>query len=473
MQENYFIKYILNNFRYPPTDSQYDVILSFVNFLTTHNGNSIFCLKGYAGTGKTTLVSAFVNTLKEINITTVLLAPTGRAAKVFSTYSKEKAFTIHKYIYRQKDLVNEDPSYDLSFNKKSNTIFFVDEASMISNTYVESTFGSGCLLDDLMEFVFNGKNNKLVLIGDTAQLPPVGLNISPALDKNVLLSYFNTNVAENFLNNVVRQASDSGVLYNANLVRSILLGELHSLQLESKLFAEVHNIVGTELLEELDTCYSRYGENETLVISRSNSRANRYNNGIRQRILYKEEDFCSGDRIMIVKNNYFWCKDYDNIDFIANGDIATVRRARRRETLYGSNFIEADLEFDDYEQEINCMLLLDTLQMDSPALSRDQSYALFKSVEEDYMDIKSKRKRYEKIREDKYFNALQIKFSYAITCHKAQGGQWDAVFIDQGYLPDENINEDYYRWLYTAITRAKKELYFVNFDKRFINTENI
>ena len=327
--------------------------------------------------------------------------------------------------------------------------------------------GSGCLLDDLIQYIYNGRNNRLILIGDVAQLPPVGLDISPALDRRELEAAYNFKVTEVALTDIMRQAEQSGILYNATQVRSLIGIGSENLRLRIGKFPDVFKIGGGELLEEIDSCYGRFGEEETIVVCRSNKRANRFNEGIRRTILYREEDFCSGDRIMIVKNNYFWGADYEKIDFIANGDMATVQRAGRRVELYGHHFVNATLKIDGYEEEVTAWVMLDTLMSDYPAMTYEQNRIFYQAVEADYADIPSKKKRFEKIRENEYYNALQLKFAYAVTCHKAQGGQWDAVFIDQGWLPEEMLNDEYWRWLYTAITRAQERVYFVNFKEEF------
>ena len=438
-----------------------------MRFFFARDEESLFLLRGYAGTGKTSLVAAIVNALLSLKYKVVLLAPTGRAAKVFASYAGYAAYTIHKKIYREKNTADGEGVFALGFNEAADTLFFVDEASMIPDTDLEGHFGSGCLLNDLVEFVYNGRNNRLVLIGDVAQLPPVGLEISPALDRQELAAAYNFRITEINLTDIMRQAEQSGILYNATRVRGMIGGGIEHLVLKAGLFPDVSRISGSDLLEEIDTCYGKYGEEETIVVCRSNKRANRFNEGIRRTILYREEDFCSGDRIMIVRNNYFWGAGYDKIDFIANGDMATVRRVGRRMELYGFHFVKADLKIDDYEEELSAWLMLDTLMADAPALTYEQNWTLYRAVEADYAHIGSKKKRLEEIRKNEYYNALQIKFAYAVTCHKAQGGQWDAVFIDQGYLTDDMLTDEYWRWLYTAITRARKRLYFINFNDSF------
>lgn len=463
MIQKHFEDIVLKKFGYNFSPTQKAAVELFIRFFFAREDDSAFLLKGYAGTGKTSLVAAIVNTLISLEYKVVLLAPTGRAAKVFSGYAGHPAFTIHKKIYRQKSSNEGEGLFNLGFNAGVDTLFFVDEASMISNMDTEGNFGSGCLLDDLVQFVYNGKGNRLVLIGDVAQLPPVGLDISPALDKRELQAAYNFKVTEAHLLDIMRQAEKSGILHNATIVRGLIGSGAGRLALRVSGFPDVFRITGGDLLEEIDTCYGKYGEEETIIICRSNKRANRFNEGIRRTILYREEDFCGGDRIMIVRNNYFWGEEYDKIDFIANGDMATVRRAGRRMDLYGYHFLQATLKIDGYEEEITAWVILDTLMSDYPALTYEQSRELYRSIEVEYADIPSKKKRSEKIRENEYYNALQVKFAYAVTCHKAQGGQWDAVFIDQGYLTDEMLTDEYWRWLYTAITRGRERVYFINF----------
>lgn len=467
MVQKHFEEVVLKKFGFDFSPTQQEAVEQFVRFLFDREAESLFLLKGYAGTGKTSLVSAIVNALLGFGYKVVLLAPTGRAAKVFSSYAGQPAFTIHKKIYRQKNETDGEGVFDLGFNAGANTLFFVDESSMISNMDSEGHFGSGCLLDDLVQFVYNGRNNRLVLIGDVAQLPPVGLDISPALDGRELQAAYHFSVSEVNLTDIMRQAEASGILYNATQVRRLIGSGDDSLALKVARFPDVFRIGGGELLEEMETCYGKYGEDETIVVCRSNKRANRFNEGIRRSILYREEDFSSGDRVMVVRNNYFWGAGHDKTDFIANGDMATIRRAGRREERYGLHFVKATLQIDDSGEEISPWVMLDTLTSDYPALTSEQSRALYYAVEAEYADIPSRKKRMEKIRGDEFYNALQIKFAYAVTCHKAQGGQWDAVFIDQGYVTDDMLNDEYWRWLYTAVTRARKRLYFVNFRNDF------
>ncbi|NOZ34761.1 MAG: AAA family ATPase [Chlorobi bacterium] len=475
---------IVNKLDFQPLKGQITLIKKLADFV--HSGSNpaeIFLLKGYAGTGKTSIIAALVKALQKNKIRTVLMAPTGRAAKVLSNYAKKEAFTIHKKIYRQQSSSNGFGKFILDTNLHKNTIFIVDEASMIANqSYENAGFGSGRLLDDLTEYVYSGSSCKLVLIGDTAQLPPVKLDISPALDKKILENY-NNNVICYELKEVVRQEKASGILYNATKLRKILE---ESLQYGSKIdfkgfpkiklsgFNDIERLSGTDLIESISDAYNKYTEQGTVIICRSNKRANKYNQGIRASVHYKEDEISTGDLIMIVKNNYFWAEDYDEIDFIANGDTAEIINISNYTERYGYRFADAVLKFYDYNNvEITAKILLDTLSSDTASLSYEQNKDLYKKIEEDYLNIKNKRNRFKKIKEDPYFNALQIKFAYAVTCHKAQGGQWKKVFIDQGWITEEMINKEFLRWLYTAFTRAENELSLVNFKKDFFYNDEI
>ena len=455
---------------YQPTNNQKKIIEEFADYLSEGDAREIFILNGYAGTGKTTLVAAIVAALKDVGVKTVLLAPTGRAAKVLSRYSGEKALTIHKRIYREKTNASYESKFSLNINRENGAIFIVDEASMLAsrNASDSTLFGSGSLLDDLVQYVRSGRNCRLVLVGDNAQLPPVGENFSPALDVAEMSAF--GDVRYTSMDEVVRQEQDSGILFNATLVRCMLENQLYEVPRFDVDYDDVEAVSGMELLEALQDCYDRYGRDETIVITRSNKRANRYNEGIRRTNLMAEEELESGDMLMVVKNNYHYTERIENcpISFIANGDIARLRRLRREEELYGFRFATATLSFGDYDDmEIDCKIMLDTLHSESPSLTREEGERLFREVEKDYLDIKSKMKRLQEIRSNDYFNALQVKFAYAVTCHKAQGGQWKAVFIDKCIFGDEPMTKDMLRWLYTAITRATERLYFVNFDERF------
>lgn len=469
-----FLKNIfLENFGFQPTPDQDSAMDSLCRFVLESEEDSIFLLCGYAGTGKTSLMSAFVKTLNDFNVRTRLMAPTGRAAKVFSQFSKKKALTIHKSIYRQKSGI--DSSFSLDRNMASDTFFIVDEASMISQGGSEtSLFGTGRLLDDLISFVFSGSNCRLILIGDTGQLPPVGSPLSPALDKRELECY-GKSVYSSLLSNVVRQASESGILSNATSLRNKVDGALPNQHLVPKLstngFADIERISGGDLLEKLENSYDKTGVLDTLVITRSNKNANIYNNGIRSRIFWREEEITVGDLIMVVKNNYFYTKDIENLDFIANGDIAEVVRVGRSQELYGFHFINLDLRFHDYDDlELSVKIIQESLQSEGPSLTEKESNALYQAVLEDYQGL-TKKEIYKQMRENEYFNALQVKFAYAVTCHKSQGGQWQNVFIDQGYITDEMLDREYLRWLYTAITRATNKVYLVNFKPEFFENQ--
>lgn len=451
------------------TPGQKKIIESLAEYLAESDPSAIFVLNGYAGTGKTTLIAALVGALKQSGIKPVLLAPTGRAAKVLSRYSGEPALTIHKRIYRQQTTASYESKFSLNINKERDAVFIVDEASMLANGSSDGAiFGSGALLDDLVNFVRGGRNCRLILVGDDAQLPPVGADYSSALDPRALSVY--GDVIYTSLDEVVRQEAQSGILFNATLVRCMLENGIVEVPRFEMDFPDIESIDGGEFMEKLQDCYDRYGRDETIVITRSNKRANRYNEGIRRYVLGAEEEIESGDLLMVVKNNYHFTEREENcpMNFLANGDIARLRRLRRFEDFYGFHFANAVLAFPDYDDaEIECKILLDTIASESPSLTREESSRLFYEVEKDYLDIKSKIKRFKEIRENPHFNAVQVKFAYAITCHKAQGGQWRAVFVDRCLFGDEPMTRDMLRWLYTALTRASEKLYLVNFDERF------
>lgn len=465
MLNNDLSQQIKRNFFYKPTGEQEITIESFVNFLFSPKTDAVFLLKGYAGTGKTTLISALVKTLDQLKQKCVLLAPTGRAAKVFSHYAGHPAYTIHRKIYRQRTFSNELDNFVMNANLHQHTLFIVDEASMIANEGLSGgMFGTGRLLDDLIQYVYAGQGCRLMLIGDTAQLPPVGEEESPALSASMLEGY-GLEVTEHCLTQVVRQEQDSGILYNATSLRRYIAEEdFFSLpQIKVNGFPDIRIISGSELIDTINECYDKAGMDETMIICRSNKRANLYNKGIRNTILYREDELNTGDLLMVAKNNYYWGTDCKELDFIANGDIAVVRRVRRTHEMYGFRFADVTLCFPDYNDlELDVKILLDTLHSDAPALTREESERLFQAVQEDYSDITVKRERMKKIKEDSWYNALQVKYAYAVTCHKAQGGQWQRVFVDQGYMTEEMLTSDYYRWLYTAFTRATETLYLVN-----------
>ena len=468
MINTYLGQQIKTNFPYKPTFEQEKVVKILADFLFCRKTESLFLLNGYAGTGKTSLIGALVKTLDQLAQKCILLAPTGRAAKVFSHYAGHPAYTIHKKIYRQKSFSNELDNFSMNDNLHQHTLFIVDEASMIANEGLAgSMFGTGRLLDDLIQYVYSGQGCRLMLIGDTAQLPPVGEEESPALSADVLRGY-GLEVYEGMLTEVVRQLHDSGILWNATELRSCIANEdfftLPSIKVKG--FPDIKVIPGNELIEAITDSYDHVGMDETIVVCRSNKRANIYNKGIRNMILYREEELETGDLLMVAKNNYFWTEGCKEVDFIANGDIAVVRRVRREREMYGFRFADVLLRFPDYDDmELEVKLLLDTLHTETPALPKDMSDKLFYSVLEDYADISVKRERMKKMKSDPHYNALQVKYAYAVTCHKAQGGQWKRVFLDQGYMTEDMLTPDYFRWLYTAFTRATETLYLVNWPK--------
>ncbi len=451
---------------YEPSAEQQATIQKIENFLRDKS-RSVFLLTGYAGTGKTSLMAALVRALRAYNVQSVLLAPTGRAAKVFSKYARKAAFTIHRKIYKPVSAKDIFSGFVLAPNKHKNTVFIVDEASMISNTKTESAnFGSGQLLNDLLDYVYSGRNCKLIVVGDTAQLPPVGLSLSPALDPD-FYEMEGFTVYRAHLTQIARQKQDSGILFNATLLRN-LLSEGKTQQPPKLIldgFSDLHRISGAELTEALEASYDEVGIDQTLVITRSNKMANRYNAGIRARILYREEKLSVDDRVMIVKNNYFWSDA--KIGFLANGDIARIARIYSFNSLYDKEFAKVELDFEDYEQNIDAIVMLDTLELDAASLAYDDYKEFFNKVMDDYQNIKSSYQRIQKVKKNEYFNALQIKFAYAVTCHKAQGGQWHTVFIDQTYFTPQRVNAEYFRWLYTALTRATNRVFLVNFDSEF------
>ena len=448
-------------FGYEPTAEQQEAMNVFATFMADSRMMPVMVMRGSAGTGKTTLAAAIVRALQSLEQQLVLLAPTGRAAKVFSLYAGSAAYTIHRRIYRQKSL---EGGFELGFNNAKDTLFIVDEASMVSLN------GEGrSLLDDLISFVYNGRNCRMMLIGDQAQLPPVGEEESPALMAPVLRSY-GLHVYECTLNEVLRQSQESGILYNATEVRWLMYdGRCELPQVHLQGFTDIHVVPGDELIETLASSYSKVGLDETLVVTRSNKRANIFNQGIRNQILGREEELTTGDQLMVVKNNYFWTKPESpdlgdsSLEFIANGDMCVVRRVRNVHEQYGFRFAEVTVTFPDYDDyELTATVLLDTLTSEAPALTRDQQEELYNKVLEDYADIPRKPDRLKALKEDRYYNALQVKYAYAATCHKAQGGQWAHIYVDQGYMTDDMLSADYLHWLYTAFTRATEQLYLIN-----------
>ena len=513
------LKYkILLQFGFPPTLEQANALDVFARFLTDRNPQVVMILRGSAGTGKTSLSGAIVRTLQSIRQKVMLLAPTGRAAKVFSLNSGTPAYTIHRRIYREKSFSGVDGQFNLNDNLFTDTLFMVDEASMVANMGLGGmNFGSGCLLDDLVHFVYQGRNDRLMLIGDKAQLPPVGEEESPALNAAMLQGYGLT-VYECDLNEVLRQSEQSGILYNATMIRQMIthddITQLPKIRFTG--FSDIRQMPGAELIEALADSYHHVGLDDTIVVTRSNKRANIFNQGIRNMVLDREEELSQGDILMIVKNNYYWMEEErkkikeseerrvkseetefggrresqfncltnhkvlsSNLKvqsneipaFLANGDRAKVLKVRRRIDLYGFRFATLLLQFPDYgNYELEATVLLDTLTSEAPALTHDQQEQLFRQIEEDYQDVPLKADRMKAIRQDQFYNALQVKFAYAVTCHKAQGGQWAHVYVDQGYMTDDMLTPDYIHWLYTAFTRATEMLYLVNWPETQIET---
>ena len=482
------LKYkILQQFGFPPTQEQANALDVFARFLTDRNPQVVMILRGSAGTGKTSLSGAIVRTLQSIRQKVMLLAPTGRAAKVFSLNSGTPAYTIHRRIYREKSFSGVDGQFNLNDNLFTDTLFMVDEASMVANMGLGGmNFGSGCLLDDLVHFVYQGRNDRLMLIGDKAQLPPVGEEESPALNAAMLQGYGLT-VYECDLNEVLRQSEQSGILYNATMIRQMIthddITQLPKIRFTG--FSDIKPMPGAELIEALADSYHHVGLDDTIVVTRSNKRANIFNQGIRNMVLDREEELSQGDILMIVKNNYYWMeeerkkiKEKDNQvpsndipAFLANGDRAKVLKVRRRIDLYGFRFATLLLQFPDYgNYELEATVLLDTLTSEAPSLTHEQQEQLFHQIEEDYQDVPLKADRMKAIRQDQFYNALQVKFAYAVTCHKAQGGQWAHVYVDQGYMTDDMLTPDYIHWLYTAFTRATEMLYLVNWPETQIET---
>lgn len=465
---------IAQSYPFTPTDEQLEFCRKMADFLSGELDGKCFVLRGYAGTGKTTSVAALVKALPAFKLRSILLAPTGRAAKVMSNYSGRRALTIHKKIYRKRSSVDVDMSFQLAPNLAENTLYIIDEASMIADEW--NTRSGSSFLQDLMMFIYNQKNCGVLFVGDTAQLPPVGSLDSPALNKKHLHTAFHMKVTEVELRQVVRQESKSGILANATGLRELInnyeaqqaeegFAEVAVPQMATQGYKDIFRMTGLRLVEGLEYAYRKFGIENCLVVCRSNKSANVYNQQIRARLLYREEELTGGDQVMVVKNNYYWLPESESAAFIANGDMGKITRVRNIEERYGFRFSEVQLEFMDYPEAgaITCKVMIDTLQAETPNLSYEQSRKLFEKISVDYEHITNKRERLLAIKEDPYYNALQIKFAYAVTCHKAQGGQWDAVFVDQGYLTDDMIDMDFLRWLYTAITRAKSELFLVNF----------
>jgi exodeoxyribonuclease-5 len=469
MRDTIIYNNLCKNLGNTPTDDQSAALKKIASYICANSNDIIFLLTGYAGTGKTSVISSVVKTLDLLRMRSVLIAPTGRAAKVLGSYAGRQALTIHKKIYRQKSSKDGMGNFMLDKNKHKDTYFIVDEASMISNISSEtSLFGSGKLLDDLLEYVYSGTDCKLVLAGDSAQLPPVGSVLSPALDAKVLGEYgFGLITAE--LRQVVRQSESSGVLMNATRVRlQIAENDLVHPSIDCVNFKDVIRLRGEELIDEISSSYGTCGVQDTIIVVNSNKQANRYNQGIRNRIFFREEEISPGDMVMVVKNNYFLLEEDDKgPGFIANGDIAEVKKIRKYEERYGFKFAEMTLYFPDYDFEVESKVLMDVLHLDTPALPSEKNKELFQKILDNYLDIRIRKKQYEAVRNDPWFNALQIKFAYAVTCHKAQGGQWERVFIDQGMFNRNEITIDYLRWFYTALTRSTDKVYLVNFSEDF------
>ncbi|MGM0480034.1 MAG: ATP-dependent DNA helicase [Bacteroidota bacterium] len=464
----------VKNFPFNPTREQSDLLHALCAFYTSSQDHPLFLLQGYAGTGKTTLLSAFVNALSAMRRKKVLLAPTGRAAKVFSNRSGHPAYTIHKKIYRKEKVAGGGIRLGLAPNLHTNTLFLIDEASMIGSYSLKSdgTIQSRNLLEDVIEFVYNGKNCRLIFIGDRGQLPPVGADFSPALQQSYLENHFpRLNIRRFELSEVLRQAYDSAILENATALRSAPEHSFPHIKLRQN--SDLKRIDGSELEDVLDSSFSNYGDTNTIMITRSNKRANLFNEQVRARIFWYEEQVVANDLLMVVRNNYYWLGEDVSSNFIANGETIRVKRILGRTSLYGFDFVDARVELIDFPDygEFEVKIMLDALSENQPSISRERMKELFFAIEEDYAFERNKKKRYERIMSDPYFNALQVKYAYAVTCHKSQGGQWDCVFIDQGYLTEEMLDQSYFRWLYTAFTRATEQLYLVNFHPAFFENE--
>lgn len=465
---------LIHSFGFTPTEGQSTVLYHLSAFLLSQKEHPTYILKGYAGTGKTTLVTTLVKTLPTIGMNYILMAPTGRAAKVISNYTQKKATTIHKRIYQVMTFPDGSLRIGRSENKHKNTLFIVDEASMIGE---QQEYGGLSLLDDLMSFVFEGENCKLLLIGDSAQLPPVGNDSSPALDLNYLKSEFDVTIASFELTEVMRQALESGILYNATHIRELLRKDLYEYPLpifEINQFADTQKIEPETFEELLYEAFDEEHNTDSIIVCKSNKRANMFNQAIRRRILNIEGEIATGDRLMIVKNNYYWADGNQQISFIANGDIAVIQKISRFEEMYGYHFADVELRFVDYpeEQNLEVKIILETLNSNSPSLTKEESERLYKTIEEDYLDIPNRNERHKTIKANPWYNALQVRFAYALTCHKTQGGQWSNVFVDSSINLKDELEKEDLRWLYTSITRAQRQLYFVNFrDEFFVGQE--
>lgn len=470
MSEISFSTVLLDKFGKAPTAKQQELFAALYRFSVSREPRSVMIVRGYAGTGKTSAMAAYVQTLIEFKVPVFLLAPTGRAAKVFGQKAGTPAYTIHKHIYRRKSKVDISSGLSLQPNLFKNAFFLVDEASMIGDYTMQKdgSISARNLLDDLMEYVFSGLNCKLIFIGDEGQLPPVGSDHSPALNQDYLTNnYFGVDCTTISLDEVLRQQLDSDILFNATRLRSNKWVGIPTFELHDK--ADMIRIIGTDLQDYIESSYDRVGQDQTIVITRSNKQANNYNLQIRGRILWYEEQLCSGDILMVVRNNYYWIGDDSTMGFIANGEQFKVLRVLKTEELYGFEFVHVLGQFIDYpdQGEVELIVNTETLFSEAPALERERMKELFYAVEQDYLHHKNKKKRYDEILKDPYFNALQVKYAYAVTCHKSQGGQWQEVYIDQGYIHDDLFDEGYYRWLYTALTRATEKVYLINFSDEF------
>lgn len=474
-----FLKIFKDHFNFEPTDGQLKLMEVVSRFLFSEQPKCSLIIRGYAGTGKTSSVKALIKSLPDINMKSVLLAPTGRAAKVLGNYSDKAAFTIHKKIYQRSKGKDGFMAFHLVPNKHSNTVFIVDEASMIGKSDGMSagpSFQYRDLLDDLISYVFSGKNCRLIFIGDEAQLPPVGLSHSPALDSAFLQDRYYLTIATVVLTEILRQEADSGILYNATQTRNMLVEAKTTFPaLVSENYADIRVINGLDLQEEMESAFDHYGRENTILITRSNKRANQFNQEIRSRILWYEDELQAGELLMVVKNNYFWLEHFEEYTapFIANGDFISIQKIKRITERYGFRFAEVEIRLSDFPDlpTIECLVLLDTLLQDGPNLGQEKQKLLYHEIAEAYIDLKDRKKIHEAVLKDPFYNALQVKFGYAVTCHKSQGGQWPVVFVDQGYVTEEMLDENYLRWLYTAITRAQNKLYFLNFHPQFFPSE--
>lgn len=469
VRKKQFLSALKENFKFRPTSDQSVAFEALSEFCLSLNPNEVFLLKGYAGTGKTTLIKTLVKTLPNYKRKCVLMAPTGRAAKVMSQYSGKMASTVHRHIYRPKRDRGGGMLFNLRENKATSTIYIVDEASMLQDVGTDKNFASGGLLHDLLEFVKNGINCKLILVGDVAQLPPVGTSLSPALDSDYLNLHFRKDCIEVEMKEVMRQSQDSGILTNATALRDQQVSELFEAP-QVEVSADVIRLTeGYEIEDALQDSFKQAGREGTAIIVRSNKRANLYNQQIRGRILWQEDEISSGDYLMVVKNNYFWLPEGAKAGFIANGDIIELLEIYEYVDLYDHRFARVKVRMVDYENvpPFETVLFLDVLDMPAASLKWEDSGKLYQKIMEDYMDIPQKYKRHQKVQTNSYFNALQVKFAYAVTCHKAQGGQWENVFIEQPWLPEGKVDMDYLRWLYTAMTRAQKKVFLIGFKDEY------